>query len=42
MKTLKVIGLLALIMNLTSCNLLFGHDEPEFASYDLSHCCPNF
>lgn len=36
MKTLKVIGLLALIMNLTSCNLLFGHDEPEFASYDLS------
>lgn len=36
MKTLKILGLFALvIMNFTSCDLLFGHHEPEFVVYDL-------
>jgi hypothetical protein len=37
MKTLKIAGLLALgIMNFTSCDLLFGHHEPEFVVYNLA------
>lgn len=36
MKTLKISGLLALvIINFTSCDLLFGHKEPEFVVYNL-------
>jgi len=35
MKKLKMIGLLALMMNFSSCNLLSSHDEPEFVSYNL-------
>lgn len=36
MKTLKISGLLAfVIMNFTSCDLLFGHHEPEFVVYKL-------
>jgi hypothetical protein len=35
MKKLKMIGLLALMLNFSSCNLLSSHDEPEFVSYNL-------
>jgi hypothetical protein len=36
MKTLKISGLLVLvIMNFTSCDLFFGHHEPEFFTYNL-------
>lgn len=35
MKALKIIGLLALIMNSSSCDFLFSHNEPKFVSYFL-------
>ena len=35
MKPLNIIGFLALMMNFSSCNLLFSHNEPEYVSYDL-------
>jgi hypothetical protein len=36
MKTLKILSLFALvIMNFTSCDLLFGHHEPETVTYNL-------
>jgi hypothetical protein len=34
MKTLKILGLLALMMNSSSCDLLFDHHEPEFVVYN--------
>lgn len=36
MKTLKILGLLALMMNYASCDLLFSHVEPESVSYYLN------
>ncbi len=33
MKTLKIIGLLVLMMNFSSCDFLSRDDEPEFVSY---------